>query len=246
MFFVADFYDSIVCMNATYTYKIIGGVIVVILLTALYFMFNRNTVPLTTEINQNATTTTTDQSGSIQVTGANGQNYTVTQVPITEGQTPIPTPSLNRPLTVSSGAIIAPEARTVALEKIKITQALLKKDPTNLSAWIDLGIYQKMGGDYEGAILSWKYVSLVGEKPFVSLGNLGNLYAYFLKDMVNAEKYYNQAIKNAPTQIYLYFQLAEAFRDVSKDTVKARVVVDRGLVANPNNPDLLSLKESLK
>lgn len=231
-------------MNATKnTYKIIGALVVVLLLIGLYVMVNKNKTQVDTEVNKIATTT--DETGAIQVVGTDGQKYTVTPVPISEVKPQVAVPSLNRTLMVSAGATVAPEAKAAAAEKIKITQALLKKDPANLSAWIDLGIYQKMGGDYVGAMISWKYVSQVADRDYVSFGNMGNLSAYFLKDMVNAEKYYNQAIKNAPTQIYLYFQLVEAFRDVSKDTVKARAVVDRGLVANPNNQELISLKNSL-
>ncbi len=231
-------------MNATKnTYKIIGVLVVVLLLTGLYVMVNKNKTEVDTEVNKIATTT--DDTGAIQVVGTDGQTYTVTPVPISEGQPQIPVPSLNRALTVSAGATVSPEARAAATEKIKTTQALLKKDTANLNAWIDLGIYQKMGGDYAGAMISWKYVSQVANKDYVSFANMGNLSAYFLKDMMSAEKYYNQAIKNAPTQIYLYFQLAEAFRDVSKDTMKARAVVDQGLVANPNNQELISLKNSL-
>lgn len=232
-------------MEFTKTYKIIFGIIAVVVLgfiTSAFIIQSKKEKDDTKSTLQ--ATTTTAIGESMQVTTPTGDTYTITPVPIQERKA-VAIPNLDRPVTLFAGAIIAPEAKTVSIEKVKATQTLLKKNTGNLSAWIDLGIYQKMGGDYEGAILSWKYVSLVGEKPFVALGNLGNLYAYFMKDMINAEKYYNEAIKNAPTQIYLYVQLAEAFRDISKNTVKARAVIERGLVANPNNPSLIEFKATL-
>lgn len=156
----------------------------------------------------------------------------------------IPAPSLNRVIVFAPS--IDPAVKEVIQSKVTEIQTELKKDSLKIEYWIDLGTYHKVAGDFSGAKIYWDYAGKISPTNFVSFGNLGNMYAYQLKDMVQAEKYYNQAIKNAPTQIYLYFQLAEAFRDVSKDITKARAVIDRGLLANPNNAELLTLKDSLK
>ena len=105
---------------------------------------------------------------------------------------------------------------------------------------------QKAGGDYQGAIISWKYASRLAPTDFISLANIGNLYAYFLHDNAQAEIYYKQAIAKGQTQAYLYTQLAEIYRDIFQDLDKAKSIIDQGLSKIPNDPSLLQFKESLK
>jgi tetratricopeptide (TPR) repeat protein len=79
----------------------------------------------------------------------------------------------------------------------------------------------------------------------VALGNLGNLYAYYIKDNAQAENYYKQAIAKGSTQAYLYVQLGEVYRDVFKDAAKAKATADQGLAKIPNDPSLLQFKATL-
>lgn len=238
--------DSIFYMEITKTHKIIISVLSVAILFGLYIFFTKkgdNTTPMVPNQNETATTTT-GADGQVKV-GGNG-NYTIEQVPVNEGRVlPQPVPNLDRAVTVYAGAIIAPEAKALAVTKVKELQTLLKKDNWNAEAWIYLGMYQKQGGDYEGAVLSWKYVGKLAPTDFISVANLGNLYAYFIKDNAQAEVYYKKAIANAPTIAYLYTQLAEVYRDVFKDLTKARAIVNQGLTKIPNDPNLLQLKASL-
>ena len=233
-------------MQLTKTHKIIISAAVIIVLLGVYITFDRklksdieNKTVDTTEI---ATTTVTTNLG----TGITG-NYKIEPIPIGEGKgVPQPIPNLNRELVLWNGAIISPEAKTLAVEKIKLLQTTLKNNPANLSAWIDLGIYQKQAGDYEGAILSWKYAGKLSPTDYVSRANLGNLYAYFLKDNAQAEIYYKDAISKGSTQVYLYTQLAEVYRDVFNNLDKARAIVAQGLSKVPNDPNLLQMEASLK
>lgn len=230
-------------MQMTKTHKIILSIIIVALLLGAYVYLDRKSDNEQAGTNPTATTTT---SGTTVVTGGNG-SYTIEQVPLSEGQgAPQPIPNLNRAVTPSSGAIISPEAKTLATQKVSSLQATLKKDPVNYPAWMDLGMYQKMGGDYEGASISWGYAAKLALKDNISRGNLGNLYAYFIKDNAKAETYYKQAIAIAPTQGYLYIQLAEVYRDFFKDINKARTIIDQGLSKIPNDEVLLQFKASLQ
>ncbi len=228
---------------------IIGWAIVLIAVITFFgwrFIAQKRAIEQATSQNQATTTTTTvSKAGIANVEGTGG--YTVEQVPATgDSGVPQPVPDLNRKVTVYNGAVVTVEAKQLATEKILSLQSQLKENPADLKSWINLGIYQKMAGDYQGAVLSWKYASKLSPTDFVSVGDLGNLYAYFLKDNAQAEIYYKLAISNGPTQSYLYIQLAEAYRDVFNDLNKAKAIVEQGLLKIPNDPNLLQFQASLK
>ena len=234
-------------MTLTKTHKIIISIIAVVILFSIYIIFDRRSKQdiksNLTEINQTATTTNLVSSTNTQNTGS----YKIESVALgQEKGIPKPIPNLDRVSVSAVGVIISPEANTLAQEKIKILQNKLKSNPADLPAWLDLGIYQKQAGDYEGATLSWKYASKLAPTDYISLANLGNLYAYFLKDNAQAEIYYKQAISKNPTQAYLYMQLAEIYRDIFKDLDKARAVINQGLSKIPNDQGLLQFQTSLK
>ncbi|MBI4156025.1 MAG: hypothetical protein HY507_02210 [Candidatus Zambryskibacteria bacterium] len=231
----------------TKTKKIVLSAAAVVTLLGIYVFFDRqskqqgqNQVADTNQI----TATTTGDNKQINVQGSN--SYKIEQVPITEKKgLPQPIPDLSRPVTSPNSVLVSPEALTRATENILALQAMLKKNVANLPAWLDLAMYQKMAGDYQGTIISWTYAGKLAPTNFLPFANLGNLYAYFLKDNGLAEMYYKQAISKASEQSYLYVQLAEVYRDVFKDLDKARVIVNQGLSKLPNDTNLLQLKESL-
>ncbi|MFA5888950.1 MAG: hypothetical protein WCW47_03425 [Candidatus Paceibacterota bacterium] len=230
-------------MQLTKNHKIIISTAIVIILLGIYITFDKKSKQITENKIVGTTTATTTNNTETGIKG----NYKIEQVPITESkEVPQPIPDLNREPVLYSGAIISPEAKTLAVEKIKSLQTTLKNNPANLFAWIDLGIYQKQAGDYSGAVLSWKYAVKLSPADYVSPANLGNLYAYFLKDNTQAEIYYKQAISKGSTQAYLYTQLAEIYRDIFKDLNKARIIVNQGLSKIPNDPNLLQLQTSLQ
>jgi tetratricopeptide (TPR) repeat protein len=225
-------------MQMTKTQKIIAVVVVALILFGVYVFIKNKSEPVSD--NTQTISTTTGK------TVINGKGYTIEQVPVDEGKgVPQPIPDLNREVSVYAGAIVASEAKISAEAKIKTLQERLKKNPADYSAWIDLGIYQKSGGDYEGAIISWQYASKLAPTDYIAPANIGNLYAYFIKDKAQAEIYFKKAISNSPTQVYLYVQLAEIYRDIFKDINKARAIIDQGLSKVPSDQGLLQFKASL-
>ncbi len=222
------------------------GIFVIIILAGIFFFISYKKEAKNKNIENNsdtASTTIVNLGDGLKATVPQG--YTVERVnDVVKTSVPKPIPSLTRPVVFASN--VDPMVKANIETKVASLQATLAKDPKQFNAWIDMGVYHKVAGDYEGAKIYWDYAGKLAPTDFISFGNLGNMYAYQLKDMVKAEQYYNQAIKNAPTQIYLYFQLAEAFRDVSKDIPRAKAVVERGLVANPGNTELVALRDSLK
>jgi tetratricopeptide (TPR) repeat protein len=143
------------------------------------------------------------------------------------------------------GASLTPDVKTMVQQKISALQAALQKNPADFDSWINLGIYQKMAGDYTATVISWQYAGKLSPTNFISFGDLGDLSAYFLKDTVAAEKYYAQAIKNGPTQAYLYVQLAHVENEIEHDTAKALATVNAGLAKIPSDPNLLQYKAEL-
>ena len=235
-------------MQITKTHKIILSIIAITLLFGAYVYLDRRsgneaTNPVAT------TTTTTATSTGINVTVKGPDGYTIEQVPLDEGVgVPQPIPNLNRPVTMSLGAVVSAEASLKSIEKVKTLQESLKKNPADFSSWLELGIYQKMGGDYEGASITWQYAARLAPTDHISRGDLGNLYGYYIRDNGKAEVYYKDAIRVAtgPAYSYLYIQLAEVYRDLFKDISKAKVTIDQGLGKFPNDAGLLQFKASLQ
>ncbi len=248
-------------MQITKIHKIILSMLAVLILLAIYIVFDKNSQnnqSLNTATNQNSSTTTAEltplsapitTAGSITTT--KGGKYTIEQVPIkeqvslNETKVPQPIPDLNRPVVGVGSVAVSSDAIVRATEKILEMQSRLKKNPSDLAAWVDLGIYQKMAGDYQGVVISWTYATKLNPSHFIAFANLGDFYAYFLKDNVKSEMYYKQAISKAPTQSYLYTQLADVYRYFFKDLDKARAIVEQGLLKIPNDPNLLQMKASL-
>ncbi len=238
-------------MTLTKTHKIIIGIICLAILIGVYMAFDnkaRQEQDKFTDISSTSSTSpfaisTTTKDGMINV---KGPGYTIEQVPISEGVViPKPIPDLNRS-TPAEVKNMSPEALTEITGKIKALQGILKNDPTRIVEWTNLGMYQKMLGDYEGTVISWQYVTKLAPNDFIAYGNLGDLYAYFLKNNAMAETYFKKAIEKGPTQSYLYMQLAGLYTDVFKDTEKAKAIVAQGLAKIPGDPNLLQLQASMK
>ncbi len=229
-------------MNVTKTQKIIISALSVVVLILIYIVFDRNTKKSDPKTADLATTTvqTNGLGGGVTYKIENTQSPQVAYIPK-------PIPDLDRVVVKSPLATFVTEMDfRVAVSKVKEFQELLKKDPSNFANWMDMAMYQKAGGDYKGAVVSWLYAGKLRPTNFVSFGNLGNIYAYYLKDNAKAEVYYKEAITKSPTQAYLYLQLASVYQDVFKDMDKAREIVNEGLKQLPDDESLLSAKESLK
>lgn len=229
-------------MEMTKTQKIISLVVfILILILGAYMVSKKSKNEVNTE-NGNASTTA---DVIIDQLSASNPNYKIEQVPITENAKKIPVPDLNRPVIFDSKLVFTDEVKQLITKKIIDLQTQIKADSSKLLPWIDLGMYQKMAGDYEGARVSWKYVSERAPTDFISRGNLGFLYAYHLKDNAMAEMYYKEAISKDPKQTYLYIQLAEVYRDVFQDKAKASAIIDQGLKVLPGDLALLDFKKNL-
>lgn len=157
----------------------------------------------------------------------------------------IPTPNLDREIKIT--AEMSEDTKKIVTAKIQDLSSQLKKDSNNMENWLVLGVYLKTIGDYEGAKKVWEYIAIISPKNATSFNNLGELYAYYFKDNVKAEKNYAKAIENDPSAIYIYRNFFDFYRYVTKDPAKARVLLEKGIAANPTtSSDLENLLETLK
>lgn len=156
----------------------------------------------------------------------------------------VPLPNLDREIKIT--ATMDDNAQKIAITKIQDLSSQLKKDSDNLENWLVLGVYRKIIGDYNGAREVWEYANVIRPENSISFNNLGELYAYYLKDSKKAEENYTKAIENDPSAIYIYRNFFDFYRYVAKDTIKARALLEKGIAANPaTSSDLKNLLESL-
>ena len=157
----------------------------------------------------------------------------------------VPLPDLNKEIKIT--ADISEDAKRIATAKIQDLSSQLKKNNDNLENWLVLGVYRKMIGDYESAKKVWEYASAIRPQNSISFNNLGELYAYYLKDNAKAEKNYKKAIENDPSAIYIYRNFFDFYRYFAKDTAKARAILEQGIAANPSiSSDLKNLLINIK
>jgi hypothetical protein len=224
----------------TKKYWIGGGVVLLVIVIGAFFFFSfqHRAVPA-----RSGTASTTDLGNGIQVQTTGGGSVTVTQVPITPGPTgaSVSEPSLDRPITFT-GSVLPPDAQTIVKAQMEAIIATLKKDPSQLTMWLQLGIDRKQAGDYEGAREAWAYVQAVAPKDEISAVDLADLFANFIKDYPQAETYYLKAIVDAPAAIDNYRNLYTLYHYSYKVGSGADVaILKEGLANNPGNPDLEQL-----
>ncbi|QQG45481.1 MAG: hypothetical protein HYW89_00890 [Candidatus Sungiibacteriota bacterium] len=117
----------------------------------------------------------------------------------------------------------------------------VKARPNFFTGWIQVGIFKKIIGDFEGARDAWEYASLLEPLNSLSFANLGELYWRYLKDFPKAEANLKISLKNKPADVQTHVSLAELYYYSYKEKAEeADDVLLRGLEANPQNQTLMS------
>jgi tetratricopeptide (TPR) repeat protein len=237
-------------MNKKYVLTIPALVVLIFL---VYFLVDKNIknknefdnspTSSTSEVKDASSTTVVDLGGGVKAIGTG--SFKVEKIEDLPSQVvPKPIPNLSRVIVFDQNIDL--QVKKIITDKVKELKDVVSNNPSSLPAWLDLGNYHKMAGDFKGAEIYWNYASLLSPNDFIAFSNLADLYGYYLKDISSAEKYYNLAIEKGKSQYFLYFKFAEFYRDVLKDKNKALSVVQKGLVALPGNKELESLQASLK
>jgi tetratricopeptide (TPR) repeat protein len=174
-----------------------------------------------------ATTTPLGNNPGFEVEG----DATITEI---SPEAAIPAPSLDRPITFENSQL-PPEVQATVRAQIAEAIAAIKKEPLNLSWWLQLALKRKQAGDYEGARQAWVYVSTLAPRDETSLNNLGDLFMNFIKDYPQAEMYYKKLIAVNPKNIGAYNNLFLLYKYLYKtDTSAAADTKAQALKAVPS------------
>jgi len=143
----------------------------------------------------------------------------------------ISVPILNRPIVIAVPMSEAQKQSTKAHMESVIAE--LREEATLYNNWLELGVYRKLIGDYEGAEEIWKFMTVHWTDDPVSYSNLANLYREQLQDLSKAETYSLLAIEKAPHLFNYYYHAYELYRFVLKNDAKAREILMKGKERNP-------------
>jgi tetratricopeptide (TPR) repeat protein len=207
----------------------------IVVLGVGYYIYNDSKDSYIDDEDDTASTT------PLGLTGDKIEDAEIEVLPLGDDAPPIP--DLNGKVLFTE--TFSEEVIQIFKDNIEETRSLLRADNNFFNAWIHLGTQYKAVGDYDKTIEAWNYASLLSPTNSVSFQNLGDLYGYYLKDSQKGEENLLKAISNSPNDIYLYFKTADFYKDVLKDEVKRRGIVERGLEANPNSQELKDLLKSL-
>ncbi len=156
----------------------------------------------------------------------------------------VPMPDLNRKIEFPID--FPEEAKQIMIDRINQVVQDIENNPNSYDDWISLGLQRKAIEDYKGVEIAWEYAKYLEPDKFLAWSNLGDLYAYYLRDNIKAEKNYIGAIERGSHQIFIYFKIAEFYTDFLNDKEKAIAIVKKGIEINPSSEDLQNLLNSLK
>lgn len=116
---------------------------------------------------------------------------------------------------------------------------LAKTSPLKFNNWIQIGLYKKTIGDFEGARDAWEYASVLQPKNSLSFANLGELYWRYLHLYPQSEKNFKTSIAHKPEDPFTYISLAELYHYSYKGKEDlADDVLFEGLASNPGDENL--------
>lgn len=147
-------------------------------------------------------------------------------------------PELDHTMQFEEGVPV--EVKNSLQNNVEKLVAVLREDPSHYNAWLDLALQYKVAGDYRAAEKVWLYLVDAAPQAGLSAHNLGTLYHLNLRDPERAESYFLEAVKREPNEGAYYLSFHELYRYSYKtDTTKAVDILKQGLVAMPENTDLM-------
>ncbi|MDO8514634.1 MAG: hypothetical protein Q7S50_03765 [bacterium] len=209
-------------MQNSYRIYLIGGVVLVVLAAAGFWLF-KTSVPASQMTSTSSATTTGGVSTSTpQVSAAQSL-------------------LLDRAIPATSPNLTA-QARAIALSNLTKATENVRKNTFSYGDWIQIGVLRQMLGDYEGAGMIWRYLVAEGTldagTKATAYGNLGNLYALHLKDYSRAEANYKAAIDLNSQNPDYYRSLHELYRYTLKNASAAEDILRKGIKNIPQALDL--------
>jgi tetratricopeptide (TPR) repeat protein len=207
------------------------GMVVIVVIVLGYFAWEERGSSVSPAISPIASSTAITVSASTTAPSSSGPGYTIKPV------TAPTAPDYAAPLVFT---IMLPDDQKASLQSEYATDvAALKKNNIDFNMWIDLGDTRKEAGDYMDAAADWQYASVLYPANIVSYANLGDLYTNFLHNYPKAVVAYKQAIKNDPSQIYLYEDLYQLYTTQYPQPASViEAMLQAGIAANPKAIEL--------
>lgn len=144
-----------------------------------------------------------------------------------------PAPSLTRAITVPD--IFSDEEKKSIREEMQKRIDLLKNNKTNYEVWMELAVYRKLINDYKGAAEIWEYTKELRPFSYVSFHNLGDLYAYFDRDLAKAELNFKKTVELGKDRAELYRAYADFHLTVYKNKARAIEILNQGISAGADD-----------
>ena len=190
-------------------------------------------------------TTTKPSSTSVGIIidqSKKGKNISVEGIDIQPQQDPkmanLSMPDINKKWIMSPD-FPSDAKRIVENNSVAIIDSI-KNNPDQYDKWINLGTLRKTIGDYVEAKNMWEYASKKWPGSIVAHHNLGDLYAGYLKDQINAEKNFLKVIELDPKYIVDYISLYNLYRIQYGETAdKTVATLLSGLKNNNGSIDLM-------
>ncbi len=198
------------------------GFIVVLLAVAIVarFIFTKDRGDDSTTVNVNGVT----------VQESDAQNIVVERVP--ERDTTLQAPGVERVAVFPED--FPSEAKAIWNVKFEQVKQLIAESPYSYEGWNGLGLLRDMIADYAGAREAWEYAADLYPSDSVLFQNLGFLYGYHLSLPGLAEEHFLKGIENSPSSAQAYTRLFEFYRDILRDTAKARSIAEEGKTQTNN------------
>lgn len=124
-------------------------------------------------------------------------------------------------------------------EQLGILKQMYAEDSEDAEFWIGLGNLYGVAENYQKS--SQAYIKAGEIAPFntISFANLAHLYEKEIQDYNQAEKYYEQAIKNNQNDAWLFIDFAKMYKYKLNNKESEEKIFLQGVELNPNSPDLL-------
>lgn len=210
-------------------YGIVAAAVVIIGAVGWYFAaHNKAVAPADTSEDlydfSTTTTTTSSTAGSLS------------QIQPIADESSILKPNLDRPYMPLATLPKSVQDNNKKLYAAAVEQ--LKFNPNGIAYWLQLAQLRKGADDFTGAEEVWLYVTKRWPNDPIAFANLGDLYAFSLKNSAKAVEYWKAATAADARTINVYLALA-TFQSINlNDKSAAKATLELGLKANPGNLNL--------
>lgn len=124
-----------------------------------------------------------------------------------------------------------------AKKKIAVAVGMVRENYDYETPWLEIAAYRKSVGDFEGAIAAWKFLLKLRPQSYVPAHNLGDLYAFTLKDYKTGEDYLLKSVDFNQQNVQGYLALSQLYsvKEFGKEG-QAEFILLKGIQANPKEP----------